>query len=131
MRKHTKAWYEKDMEEELQEYYEESALFKRWSELSDLSYAYSRARWNGHNINFPFGKVPYFIGLIYMFPKYSGRWLFFRRAGHKTGAAIPIREVRNPKKIHKLHHIAEKNSIDPVIFENVCKQQLRYWPLLS
>lgn len=65
-----------------------------------------------------------------MFPKYSGRWLFFRRAGKKAGAKKALREVRNPKKTHKLHTIAEKNDIDEKLFQKTCEKQLKYWILL-
>jgi hypothetical protein len=65
-----------------------------------------------------------------MIPKYSGRWLFFRVAGKRSKAAGVIREVRNPKKTHKLHLIAEENQIDPKLFQRICEKQLKYWLLL-
>lgn len=65
-----------------------------------------------------------------MLPKYSGRSLFYRRAGKKLGATVEIREVRNPKKTDKLHIIAEKYGLDKSKFQNVCEIQLRHWLLL-
>jgi len=70
------------------------------------------------------------IGVLYMFPKYTGRWLFFRSAGKKAGSTKPVHEVRNPKKTHKLHQIAERNNIDKDKFQVICEKQLRYWILL-
>lgn len=65
-----------------------------------------------------------------MYPKYTSRWLFFRVAGKRSGAPRTVREVRNPRKTHKLHDIAAKNSIDPIEFQKICERQLRYWLLL-
>ena len=130
MRKHDKAWHEQDLKDELAEYYESPNLLYKWSELSDLSYTCSRGRWSGHEIVFPFSKWSYVLGILYMLPKYTGRWLFFRKAGKKIDKQLQIREVRNPKKVHKLHHIAGKYNVNPNEFEAVCKKQLRYWLLL-
>jgi hypothetical protein len=130
MVKYDKSWHENDLADELEEYYEETRLVKRWSELSDVVYTCSRARWSGYNLKFPFSKTKFYLGAIYMFPKYSGRWLFFRSAGKKAGAKYPIHEVRNPKKSHKLHQIAERNNIDKDKFQVICEKQLHYWLLL-
>lgn len=130
MTKHNEDWHKKDLADELAEYNEERSLFMKWSELSDVVYTTSRARWSGHDISFPFSKIMYFIGVFYMFPKYSGRWYFFRRAGQKSGALRPLHEVRNPKKTHKLHHIADKYDLDREQFQAICEKQLRYWILL-
>jgi hypothetical protein len=65
-----------------------------------------------------------------MFPKYTGRWLFFRSAGKKMNSKIIIREVRNPKKVNKLHTIAEMYKLDPNKFQIICEKQLKVWPLL-
>ena len=130
MPKHDKKWHEDDLADELEEYHEENSIFMKWSELSDVVYTCSRGNWSGHKIGFPFSKLMYFIGILYMIPKYSGRWLFFRRAGKKAGSLKTLHEVRNPKKTHKLHHIAEKYDIDPKLFQSICEKQLRHWVLL-
>ena len=130
MEKHTQVWHESDLADELAEYYEETSLFKKWSELSDVVYTCTRGRWGGYVIPFPFKPWQFYLGTIYMFPKYSGRWLFFRAAAKKAGAAQSVHEVRNPKKTHKLHIIAKLNGIDKKTFQRVCEKQLKYWPLL-
>lgn len=130
MVKYGKAWHKQDLADELAEYNEETNLFMKWSELSDVVYTCTRARWSGHNIKFPLSKVKFWVGVLYMIPKYTGRWLFFNRAGRKCGTKKPIHEVRNPKKVHKLHIIAERYKIDKKQFQKTCEKQLRYWPLL-
>jgi len=130
MTKHDKKWHKQDMADELAEYYEETKLINKWSELSDVVYTCSRAKWSGHNLKFPFSNFKYALGLIYMFPKYTGRWLFFRSAGKKAQSTKQLHEVRNPKKVHKLHHIANKYDIDPELFQGICEKQLKHWVLL-
>jgi hypothetical protein len=130
MERHDLTWYESDLEDELTEYHNERKLIARWSELSDIVYVCTRAKWSGNYIPFPFTKSLLYLGMIYMIPKYTGRWLFFRTAGRKLKAQTVVREVRNPKKTRKLHLIAEKNGIDAQAFQEVCEKQLKYWPLL-
>ena len=130
MPKYTQIWHENDLADELREYNEETKILKKWSELSDVVYTCTRGRWSGYEIAFPFSRWQFMIGTIYMIPKYSGRWLFFRSAGKKVGATTAIREVRNPKKTHKLHTIAKKYDQDPKTFQAICERQLRYWILL-
>lgn len=130
MPKHDKAWHEEDLADEIAELNEETSILKRWSELSDVVYTCTRGKWSGHDLKFPYSIWRFYFGLVYMFPKYSGRSLFYRRAGKKLGASVEIREVRNPKKISKLHHIAEKHKLDKSDFQAVCEAQLRYWLLL-
>lgn len=130
MEKFDRKWHEVDLAEELAEYYEETRLLKKWSELSDVVYTYTRGRWGGYTIAFPFSQWRFALGVIYMIPKYSGRWLFFRSAGKKAGALREIHEVRNPKKTHKLHTIAERYRLEPKDFQAICEKQLRYWILL-
>lgn len=127
----TLKWHEQDIFDELQEYKEAKSLRDKWSELSDIVYTVTRARWGGHKLNFPIGKTKVVIGSVYMFPKITGRWLFFYRAGKKTGSKRKVTEVRNPKKVHKLHHIADKYGLDTSKFEKICEKQLKYWPLLK
>jgi hypothetical protein len=124
------AWHRSDIDDELTEYEQEKNLFKKWSELSDIVYTSTRAQWTDHKLDFPLSKSKYFIGLIYMYPKYSSRFLFFKRASKKAGAKNPIHEVRNPKRIAKLEEIAGRNGLDKDKFLKVCKNQLRFWPLL-
>ncbi|MEO8105223.1 MAG: hypothetical protein ABI602_02700 [Candidatus Saccharibacteria bacterium] len=130
MKQHDKQWHENDLSDELAEYYEESQVFKKWSELSDVAYTCSRGRWSGHDIRFPFARSKFYLGVLYMIPKYTGRWIFFLSAGKKAGYSKSIHEVRNPRKTHKLNTIAEKYNIDPLVFQKVCEKQLKYWPLL-
>lgn len=130
MAKFDKAWHEQDLADELGEYNEETHLLKKWSELSDVVYTCTRGRWSGHVMAFPFSRWQFAVGVVYMIPKYSGRWLFFRHAGKRAGARTPMHEVRNPRKTHKLHTIAERHQIDPLVFQEICEKQLKYWPLL-
>ena len=130
MPKHDRIWHEQHLKDELAEYDEPQDLLHKWSELSDVVYTCTRGRWGGHEIHFPLAKWQFVLGVIYMFPKYSGRWLFFRKAGKKMNSQIQIREVRNPQKVHKLHTIAEKYNLEPKEFQAICEKQLRYWFLL-
>ncbi len=129
MKKYDLAWHENDIQDELAELSEERGLINRWSEYSDVAYTYTRANWSGFKLELPITRPMFIVALVYMFPKYTLRWWFFKRAGKKFGKTI--HEVRNPKKIAKLHIIAERNNIEPKKFEQVCTRQLRYWPLLK
>lgn len=125
-------WHEQDIADELTEYREARGSIYRWSELSDIVYTYTRAKWSGHrDIVFPFSSSLFVWGALYMFPKYTLRWVFFRIAGARVGTRKPIREVRNPKKDHKLDEIAAHNGCEPDRFRLICKKQLAYWPLLK
>ena len=130
MPRQNQSWHEQDLKEELAEYNESQGLIHKWSELSDVVYTCTRGRWSGHDIAFPLAKWQFALGVIYMIPKYSSRWVFFRRVGAKMHSEIPIREVRNPQKVDKLQAIAEKYSLDTVEFQARCRIQSRYWPLL-
>lgn len=130
MPKYDEAWHIQDLAEELAEYNEKQNILKKWSELSDVVYTCTRGKWSGHVINFPFSKIHYCIGIVYMIPKMSLRFLFFKKAGEKVGSKKQLHEVRNPKKTHKLHHIAKKYDIDKELFQKICEKQLRYWLLL-
>ncbi len=111
------AWHKQDMADELAEYLEASGFIETWSELSDVVYTYTRATWSGHtSIEFPLSKMLIPFGIIYMIPKYSLRWKFFRDLGHCFDTNLSISEVRNPKKIEKLRVIAEKYNLDPDLF---------------
>lgn len=123
-------WHRADIVDELAELQEATKLIHRWSELSDVVYTLTRGRWSGHELAFPISRPQRIVGYIYMFPKYTSRTLFFRRAGKKAGADQPLQSVRNPKKVAKLEEIARQNNLDPKLFVEICQKQLRHWPLL-
>ena len=102
------------MADELAEYKEANGFIDTWSELSDVAYTYTRARWSGHKtVPFPLARIKLYVGILYMIPKYTLRWRFFRKLGHQFDKSLHISEVRNPKKVIKLKVIAEKYSLDP------------------
>lgn len=114
MPKYDEAWHKQDMADELAEYEEAHGLIDTWSELSDVAYTYTRSKWSGHTtVDFPLSKIQLFVGVLYMFPKYTLRWRFFRELGHEFDKNLHISEVRNPKKLEKLRVIAEKYNLDP------------------
>lgn len=126
MPKHDEKWHKQDMADELAEYQEATGFIDTWSELSDIVYTYTRARWSGHTtIDFPLSKTKFVIGVLYMFPKYTLRWRFFRELGHQFDESLHISEVRNPKKIEKLKTIAEKYKLDPEEFTSTAKKLMR------
>jgi len=130
MHKYDEAWHLHDIQDELKEYEEARGFIDRWSELSDVVYTYTRAHWTGHgDVVFPLSRFHLFIGLLYMFPKYTLRWLFFRRIGRQFGKVI--HEVRNPQKIEKLYKIAHRYDIDPEAFERECRRVMKFWAFLK
>lgn len=132
MEKHDRLWHEQDIHDELIEYKKARKFFDRWSELSDVVYTYTRARWSGHkDFKFPLSRFLFLWGSLYMFPKYTLRWLFFLFAGKKAGSKKPIREVRNPQKDNKLDEISAHYGCDPILFRKICKRRISYWPLLK
>lgn len=128
MPKHDLAWHEKDVADEVAELREARGLFSRWSELSDVVYTVTRARWSGHNISFPRSALAFAVGVLYMIPKYSSRWAFFHKLGKSFGKDFHM--VRNPARAEKLRALAVANDIDPGEFESRAKKLLRFWPLL-
>jgi hypothetical protein len=125
MPKYDEEWHKQDMADELAEYEEARGLIDTWSELSDVVYTYTRAKWSGHTtVDFPLSKIQLFVGILYMFPKYTLRWRFFRELGHAFDKNLNITEVRNPKKIEKLKTIAEKYKLDPEEFTRKAKQMM-------
>lgn len=124
-------WHVNDIADEYAELKEARGPINRWSEYADVAYTVTRGRWDGYTMTSPISKLLFAYGSIYMLPKYSLRYVFFRNAGKKLGATRPLCEVRNPKKIHKLHHIADKYGLDSAVFAEQCQKQLRYWPLLK
>jgi hypothetical protein len=132
MPKYDENWHKQDLADELAEYEEARGFIDTWSELSDVAYTYTRAKWSGHkNINFPLSKTKLYIGILYMFPKYTLRWRFFRRLGHSFDKNLHINEVRNPRKVAKLKAIAEKYNLDPEQFQIRAEQELKHTILLK
>ncbi len=132
MPKYDEAWHRKDLADEMLEYKEAVGVINIWSELSDVAYTYTRAKWSGHsNIKYPLLRWQLYIGIIYMIPKYTLRWRFFRKLGHYFDYQLQISEVRNPLKVEKLTVIAEKYNLDPIKFKDRAKQMLTYSLLLK
>lgn len=71
------------------------------------------------------------LAYMYMLPKYTLRWRFFRRLGHHFDKNLHISEVRNPNKIEKLKVIAEKYNLDPSLFQSQAEKMLRCTFLLK
>ncbi len=130
MPKHNRTWHQNDMNEEYQEYLEEKNIIKKWSELSDLVYTHSRSCWSGHKLRYPLNKKTVPLGLIYMYPKYTLRYTFYRKAGHIINQSVHLKEVRNPRKTYKLHEIAKKYDLDEKEFTQTCQQLLKRWILI-
>lgn len=130
MPKYDRAWHEQDIADELKELEEAGGIIATWSELSDIVYTYTRACWSGHKtLQQPLSRSEFFLGALYMFPKYTLRWLFFRRIGSVMGATN-ITEVRNPKKTEKVGDIARRYGLDEEKFRKESERKLKYWPLL-
>ncbi len=125
-----RTWHESDVADELLELHQAKSLLYKWSEMSDVVYAVSHGRWSGHDLAYPIPQYQVMLGFVYMYPKYTSRAVFFRRAGKKAGITRPLQSVRNPKKIHKLQTIAIEHHIDPKLFVGICQAQARRWPLL-
>lgn len=128
--KFSRQWHEQDVADELKELQESYSLINHLSELSDVVYTVTRARYSGHALDFPLRRWQVALGFVYMYPKYTSRTLFFRRAGRKAGASRVVQSVRNPKKTHKLEAIAAENNLDPDKFKQACEALAKYWPLL-
>jgi hypothetical protein len=81
MPKHDEVWHLHDMQDELEEYHTARGIVHKWSEVSDVVYTYTRGKWSGHHsLVFLFSRRAYVVGLVYMFPKYTLQWLFFRKS---------------------------------------------------
>lgn len=132
MPKYDLEWHIQDINDELGEWKEAEGLINKWSELSDVAYTYTRAQWSGHkNIKFPFKKLDLYIGFLYMFPKYTLRWKFFRVLGKRIDSNLKITEVRNPEKIEKLEDIAKKYNLDSIKFKNEAEKLMKKWVFLK
>lgn len=124
-------WHQRNISEEFNELQEAQKFIERWSEYADVAFTITRARRDGYDVFRPISQLAFLYGSVYMFPKYTLRWLFFRRAGKRVNPNSRLCEVRNPKKIHKIEHIARKYDINPKKFSDQCQQQLKHWPLLK
>lgn len=125
-------WHQADVLEELREFEEAEGFINNWSEVSDVVYTYTRAHWSGHtDLKFPLSKINFYIGLLYMFPKYSLRYGFYRTLGHKIDKNVKLKEVRNPRKIEKLKFIANKYNLDGDKFTEEAKKLMKYWIFLK
>lgn len=131
MPKRDLAWHQQDIADELAEYKEAKGFIFKWSEISDVVYTYTRAHWSGHKeVKFPLSQKHFYFGLLYMFPKYTLRWTFFRVLGNRLKSKIKLTEVRNPTKIHKLDHIANKYNLNPEVFKTEALKLMKFWPFL-
>jgi len=124
-------WHRQDVADEVQELRDASGLVEVWSEKADVVFATRRGRWAGHGIELPLRRLDSWLGLAYMFPKYTLRWLFYRTVGHHLDPALRISEVRNPRKTDKLRDIARNNGFDPVAFERECRRCSAWWLFLK
>ena len=132
MEKNDIDWHIRDIQDELKELNEAKGIIHRWSEVSDVVYTYTRAKWSGHEqVEFPLKKIHFYIGLIYMFPKYTLRWKFFNKIGKSFDKNLKIAEVRNPKKIEKLERIANKYNLDQDLFKDRVKKLSKKWVFLK
>lgn len=125
-------WHQADVFRELEEYHEAKDLIDIWSEMSDVAYTYTRAHWSGHtDIKYPLRKIDFYVGLLYMFPKYSLRYGFYRTLGKRIDKNAKLKEVRNPQKIEKLKHIALKYNLDPEEFTKEANKLMKRWIFLK
>ena len=132
MPKHDLVWHLQDMADEIPEFNEADGLVCKWSELSDVVYTCTRAHWSGYkDIKFPYGKLKFYTGTLYMIPKYTLRWTFFRKLGKKFDKNLKITEVRNPKKIKKLENIAIQYNLDPKDFTFEAQKLMKRWFFLK
>lgn len=132
MQKYDATWHQADIADEIFEYEQAKGFWERWSEVSDVVYTYTRARWSGHSqMSFPLPRHYLVWGALYMFPKYTLRWLFFITAGWLAKSKRAVREVRNPEKASKLDAIAKRYQLDERSFRRICQKLLKYWILLK
>ena len=132
MQKFDLDWHLQDIQDELDELKEAGGLIYKWSEISDVVYTYTRAKWSGHEqIEFPLKKIHFYIGLIYMFPKYTLRWKFFNKLGKSFDKNLKITEVRNPRKVEKLDNIALKYNLDQDLFKDRVQKLSKRWVFLK
>lgn len=128
MPKKDESWHRDDVAEELREFNDARGFLNYWSELSDVVYTYTRAHWSSHKIiKWPLKRWQFWWGLLYMFPKYTLRWTFYRRIGARLGKPKKLTEVRNYKKEAKLRHIAKKYMLNEETFIKEVKKLSKRW----
>ena len=132
MKKFSEDWHKQDIADEMKELEEAKGFLHRWSELSDVVYTVTRAHWSGHKrIKWPLKKWQYWYGIVYMFPKYTLRWLLFFIVGKTIDPKKRVAAVRNPKKPQKSHDTAVECGVDPEIFTKRVEKLRKIWPLLK
>lgn len=124
-------WHKQDIKDELIEWQEAKGFVASWSELSDVAYTYTRAKWDGFSLPPPLKPFLLFLGYWYMIPKYTLRWFFYYSIGKQLNSPIKVTEVRNPLKAHKLDHIANKYDLDPETFRQAVAQKSKRWFFLK
>ena len=65
-----------------------------------------------------------------MFPKFTLRFGFYRVLGKKIDKNVLMKEVRNPKKIEKLEHIALKYNLNPEQLKIEAEKLMKRWIFL-
>ena len=132
MPKYDRQWHVQDIKEEYEELLVARGWIEHWSEYSDVVYTLTRARWSGYvDVQSPINCLQFVYGSVYMFPKITLRFWYYQRAAKKAGYNGRVTEIRNPQKEHKVREIADKYGIDADAFVRVCRNQLKYWPLLK
>jgi len=127
-----RAWHAARVHEEMEELRAARGFFNVWSEMSDVVYDFTRARWGGYrDIKWPLLWRNFFVGLLYMFPKYTLRYLFFYTVGKRLHAQRKMTEVQNPRKDEKLRRIAVRYNLKEDDFVAECHKLARFWPLLK
>ena len=131
MPKLSRQWHINDINDELEELKEASGLINRLSEKSDVVYTYTRLKWTGfNNFKWPLRRLDYVLGTLYMFPKYTLRYLFYLYVGKRLDKSKRVKCVRNPRKPQKIYNGAIENKIDPEKFVAECKKIYRFWIFL-
>ncbi|OJD21181.1 hypothetical protein ACJ73_07483 [Blastomyces percursus] len=132
----TPSWYQDRLREELQERRLAKVPWQKLSEMSDVLFAITRARYDvilAIAPKLPFIFAPRYVFVYtYMLAKYTSRWMFYRTAAIICNAPRwdLVCEVVNPSKDHKLEEVASRHRMDPAKFRRVCRQLWRLWPRL-
>ena len=131
MPKHDRQWHLNDVNDEVCELKEARTFLDMWSEKADVVYTYTRARWSGHDISFPLSNIDFLTGAVYIYPKFTLRWLFFYVLGKRLKSKRKITEVRNPAKSQRLREIAVNYDLDSDMFEKEARRIMRGGPRKS
>lgn len=128
------SWYRDRLREELSERRTATTRLAKLSETSDVFFAIIRAQHDGFAVRKlpPFSTSCHALVYMYMVPKYTLRWQFYRLAARlcNTPNHKRVCEVVNPGKDHKLEEVAFRHRIDPPAFVRVGRQLRRFWPLM-